>query len=215
MSTFNDFILTLSCPDRTGIVHAVSGFLLSFNGNIVDSQQFGDEETQHFFLRIHFRVAADIQEAQLRQEFTPLADKFAMHWQLHNTQTKSRVLILVSKQGHCLNDLLFRAHTGSLPVDIVGIASNHRDFEILAKTYNIPFHYLPVTNETREGQEAHILQLVDELKVDLVLLARYMQILSNQMCVSLTGKAINIHHSFLPSFELVNICFVSIRDSTI
>ncbi|MDO5680587.1 MAG: formyltetrahydrofolate deformylase [Pelistega sp.] len=201
MSTYNDYILTLSCPDRTGIVHAVSGFLLSFNGNIVDSQQFGDEEAQHFFLRIHFRVTADIQEAQLRESFTPLADKFAMHWQLHNTQTKSRLLILVSKQGHCLNDLLFRAHTGSLPVDIVGIASNHRDFEILAKTYNIPFHYLPVTNETREGQEARILQLVEELKVDLVVLARYMQILSNQMCVSLTGKAINIHHSFLPSFK--------------
>lgn len=201
MSTSNDFILTLSCPDRTGIVHAVSGFLVSFNGNIIDSQQFGDEESQHFFLRIHFRVPAETQQEQLQQSFKPLAEQFDMQWQIHNSQTKSRLLIMVSKQGHCLNDLLFRAHTGSLNVDIVGIVSNHRDFEILAKTYNIPFHYLPVTNETRAGQEARILQLLDELKVDLLVLARYMQILTNQMCEQLAGRAINIHHSFLPSFK--------------
>lgn len=201
MSNTNDYILTLACPDRTGIVHAVSGFLLSFNGNILDSQQFGDEETQQFFLRVHFAVGQDISEEQLRLGFTAIGQRFTMNWQLHNRQKKSRLLIMVSKQGHCLNDLLFRAHTGSLPVEIAGIASNHRDFEILAKTYNIPFHYLPVTNETREGQEARILQLVDELNVDLVVLARYMQILSNHLCKSLEGRAINIHHSFLPSFK--------------
>lgn len=201
MSTPNDYILTIACPDRTGIVHAVSGFLLDFNGNILDSQQFGDVETEQFFLRVHFAVVPEITEEQICQAFSPLGERFNMNWQLHNRQKKSRLLIMVSKQGHCLNDLLFRAHTGSLPVDIVGIASNHRDFEILAKTYNIPFHYLPVSPETREGQEQKILQLVDELKVDLVVLARYMQILSNNLCTSLSGRAINIHHSFLPSFK--------------
>lgn len=201
MSTTHDFILTISCPDRTGIVHTVSGFLLDFGGNIIDSQQFGDEESKQFFLRIHFAVDEQVKEQELRDKFSTLAEPFDMNWQLHDGKKKSRLLILVSKQGHCLNDLLFRTHSGSLPVDIVGIASNHRDFEILAKTYNIPFHYFPVTHETREGQEQRILQLVDELEVDLVVLARYMQILSNELCTRLTGRAINIHHSFLPSFK--------------
>lgn len=201
MSTTHDFILTISCPDRTGIVHTVSGFLLDFGGNIIDSQQFGDEESKQFFLRIHFAVDEQVKEQELRDKFSTLAEPFDMNWQLHDGKKKSRLLILVSKQGHCLNDLLFRTHSGSLPVDIVGIASNHRDFEILAKTYNIPFHYFPVTHETREGQEQRILQLVDELEVDLVVLARYMQILSNELCTCLTGRAINIHHSFLPSFK--------------
>ncbi len=195
----NDLILTLSCPDRTGIVHAVSGFLLNINGNIIDSQQFGDPESQQFFLRIHFTSNTNLKT--IREGFVPIAEKFQMQWQVHDSTEKMRVLILVSKQGHCLNDLLFRTYSGALPIEIVAIASNHRDHEALANGYKVPFHYLPVNAETKQAQEAQILQLVDDLKIDLVVLARYMQILSNELCQALEGGAINIHHSFLPSFK--------------
>ncbi len=195
----NDLILTLSCPDRTGIVHAVSGFLLNINGNIIDSQQFGDPESQQFFLRIQFTSSTNLKT--IREGFVPIAEKFQMQWQVHDSTEKMRVLILVSKQGHCLNDLLFRTYSGALPIEIVAIASNHRDHEALANGYKVPFHYLPVNAETKQAQEAQILQLVDDLKIDLVVLARYMQILSNELCQALEGRAINIHHSFLPSFK--------------
>ncbi|NLY65033.1 MAG: formyltetrahydrofolate deformylase [Alcaligenaceae bacterium] len=196
-----DYIFTVSCPDRTGIVHAISGFLLELNGNILDSQQFGDEETKQFFLRVHFSLDTELDMEAIKQKFTPLGEQFNMNWALYHAQQKARVLIMVSKQGHCLNDLLFRAHHGALPIDIVGIGSNHRDYENLAASYNIPFHYLPVTADTKPAQEQQIIQLVEDLKVDLVVLARYMQILSNDLCKALEGRAINIHHSFLPSFK--------------
>ncbi|GAA4414725.1 formyltetrahydrofolate deformylase [Advenella faeciporci] len=196
-----DYILTVSCPDRTGIVHAISGFLLELNGNILDSQQFGDEETRQFFLRVHFSLETAQDLDSLKQKFTPLGEQFNMNWNLYSAQQKARILIMVSKQGHCLNDLLFRAHHGSLPVDIVGIGSNHRDYESLAASYGIPFHYLPITPETKPAQEQQIIQLVEDLNVDLVVLARYMQILSDNLCQALQGRAINIHHSFLPSFK--------------
>lgn len=203
MNTLNthEFILTISCPDQIGIVHAVSGALLALNGNILTSQQFGDEDTQQFFLRIRFSVPTAINQAQIEEQLSVVKEKFTMDLNLFSVEQKSRVLILVSKQGHCLNDLLFRTYSGLLHMDIVGIVSNHRDYEKLAEGYGIPFHHLPVSNENRAEQEAQILKLVDDLDVDLVVLARYMQILSNELSEALEGKAINIHHSFLPSFK--------------
>lgn len=197
----NDYILTLSCPDQIGIVHNVTGWLLEQQGNILDAQQFGDEETRRFFLRIHFTLPTARALDDLKTSFGAIAGQFQMEAQIHDAKRKARVLILVSRQGHCLNDLLFRVHSGQLPVEVAGIVSNHRDFEGMAKAYRIPFHYLPVTPDTREAQETRILELVEQENIDLVVLARYMQILSNRLCQALAGRAINIHHSFLPSFK--------------
>ncbi|HLU00317.1 MAG TPA: formyltetrahydrofolate deformylase [Burkholderiaceae bacterium] len=196
-----EYILTLSCPDKTGIVHAVSGWLLGQQGNIIDSQQFGDVGTQRFFMRVHFSLPQAQEAADLEASFAEVRERFGMDAAIYDNERRSRVLLLVSRQGHCLNDLLFRTHTGQLPLDIVGVASNHRDFENMSRAYGVPFHYLPVSAETRAQQEAQILELVDKEKVDLVVLARYMQILSDNLCRALEGKAINIHHSFLPSFK--------------
>lgn len=197
----NDFILTLSCPDRTGIVYNVSGLLLKHSGNIIDAQQFGDEETGKFFLRVHFVLPEGTAIDQVSQDFTGLAEQFQMQWNLYDAQRKARLLILVSKQGHCLNDLLFRVHSKQLHAEIVGIVSNHRDFEAMAQANSVPFHYLPVTPETKAQQESQILAIAEREQSDLVVLARYMQILSPELCKALQGRAINIHHSFLPSFK--------------
>ncbi len=197
----NDYILTLSCPDRTGIVHNVSGWLLEQNGNIVEAQQFGDAATNRFFLRIQFSLPEKQEVSQLQAGFAPIAEKFGMEANIYDAQRKARLLILVSRQGHCLNDLLFRAHSGQLPVEIAAVASNHTDHAGLASSYGIPFHHLPVTPETRPAQEQQIIDLARDLKIDLVVLARYMQILSTNLCGALSGRAINIHHSFLPSFK--------------
>jgi len=198
----DSFILTLSCPDRLGIVHAVTGFLADHGCNIVDSQQFGDRETGRFFMRVHVEGtdAAYGLEA-LRSSFGPTANEFAMDWQIHDAEAKPRVLIMVSKQGHCLNDLLYRWRVGALPAEIVAIVSNHRDFEKLAGSYDIPYHYIPVTSATKSEAEQKLLALVDEQEVELVVLARYMQVLSDTVCERLPGRIINIHHSFLPSFK--------------
>lgn len=197
----HDYILTLSCPDRIGIVHNVTGWLLNLHGNIIDAQQFGDRETGQFFLRVHFHLPQTHDINELNQQFAPLAQRFSMHAQIHDAQRKPRLLVLVSKQGHCLNDLLFRTRSGELSAKIVAIASNHNDHADLAASYHIPFHHLPVTPETRAQQEQAILDLVQETRSDLVVLARYMQILSAKLCSALQGRAINIHHSFLPSFK--------------
>ncbi len=197
----NDYILTLSCPDRIGIVHGVSGWLLDLHGNIIDAQQFGDLETKRFFLRVHFMLPQPGNVQELQRSFAAVAAKFDMQAQLYDARRKARLLILVSRQGHCLNDLLFRKHSGQLPVEIAGIVSNHDDFRALAGSYDTPFHHLPVTPDTRASQEQQILDLVERENIDLVVLARYMQILSNTLCRALSGKAINIHHSFLPSFK--------------
>ena len=196
-----DYILTLSCPDRTGIVYRVTGLLYGLGCNILDAQQFGDEETRRFFLRVHFNLPATSGEAALQEEFAVLAAGFDMDWKLHDARQRARLLVLVSRQGHCLNDLLFRAHSGQLPVDIAGIVSNHDDFAALASSYAVPFHYLPVTATTRPAQEQRIRELLESERIDLVVLARYMQILSPALCEALAGRAINIHHSFLPSFK--------------
>jgi formyltetrahydrofolate deformylase len=198
----DSFILTLSCPDRLGIVHAVTGFLADHGCNIVDSQQFGDRDTGRFFMRVHVEGtdAAYGLEA-LRSAFVPVGEQFAMDWEIHDSRAKPRIIIMVSKQGHCLNDLLYRWRVGALPADIVAIVSNHRDFEGLAGSYGIPFHYIPVTSTTKDDAEQKLLALVDEHDVELVVLARYMQVLSNAVCERLPGRIINIHHSFLPSFK--------------
>ena len=197
----NDYILTLSCPDRVGIVHSVTGWLLSLHGNIVDAQQFGDVEEQRFFMRVHFQLPNPASPEELEQGFESVAHRFDMDAHIYDANRKARLLILVSRQGHCLNDLLFRTHSGQLPVDIAAVASNHNDYADLASLYKVPFHHLPVTAETRAEQEQRILDLVKSQEVDLVVLARYMQILSPNLCEALSGRAINIHHSFLPSFK--------------
>ncbi|KKK12995.1 hypothetical protein ARAM_000918 [Aspergillus rambellii] len=202
------FILTLSCPDRPGIVNAVTAFLVQHNLNIIDSSQFGDSTSQRFFMRMHFGAAAtdagsdgapDIQT--LRKAFEPTAAAHSMEFQLVPADHKPRVLIMVSKIGHCLNDLLFRQSTGQLSVDIPLIVSNHPDFAPLAATYKVPFMHLPVNAETKPQQEARIIELVKEYDIELVVLARYMQVLSPMLCEAMSGRIINIHHSFLPSFK--------------
>jgi formyltetrahydrofolate deformylase len=199
------FILTISCPDRPGIVHAVSQFLHEHGANIVDSAQFSDSYTGRFFMRIHFVETTQKMEAsQLESVFNKTSQEFAMDAHFYDASIKPRVLIMVSKFGHCLNDLLFRTHSGTLPVEIAGIASNHLDFKPLSESYGLPFHHLPVTSasdDRKAEQEEKLLELVKSAKIDLVVLARYMQILSPKLCEALAGRAINIHHSFLPSFK--------------
>jgi len=196
-----DYILTLSCPDRTGIVYRVSGLLFEAGCNILDAQQFGDEESGRFFLRVHFDMAVAAEEPAVRERLQRLGAEFVMDWQLHDARRRARLLVLVSRQGHCLNDLLFRAHSRQLKVDIAAVASNHDDFAALAGSYGVPFHHLPVNADNRAQQERQIIDLVERERIDLVVLARYMQILSPQLCQALAGRAINIHHSFLPSFK--------------
>ena len=201
-----EYILTLSCPDQRGIVHKVSGFLAQHGCNIIDSAQFGDAQSKLFFMRVHFSAEdAQIADVALRAEFAALAADMQMQWQLHDAHHKPRVMLMVSKIGHCLNDLLFRYKSGLLPVEIRAIVSNHTDFYQLAASYNIPFHHLPLaagaSAEAKRVQEQKVLDLVADNEIELVVLARYMQILSPEMCTALTGKAINIHHSFLPSFK--------------
>jgi formyltetrahydrofolate deformylase len=196
-----DYILTLSCTDEIGIVHAVSGFLVERRCTIVDSAQFGDAESGRFFMRVSFAPLQPIGVETLRADFRPVAERFEMEWAIHDCSRKPRTLIMVSRFGHCLNDLLFRYGTGALPIEIPAIVSNHRDFYRLSASYDIPFHHLPVTPETKAQQEARLIEIVDAERIDLVVLARYMQVLSQQLCRRLAGRAINIHHSFLPSFK--------------
>ncbi len=195
------FILTLSCPDRPGIVHAVSGFLLEHGGNIIEAAQYDDRDTGLFFMRTHFEAGADASTETLSQAFAPVAERFSMRWRFFDAARPSPTLILVSRLGHCLNDLLFRHRSGLLPIDIRAVVSNHRDFYQLAASYDIPFHHIPVTGATKERAEARLMEIVDAEGIELVVLARYMQILSEDLCRRLEGRAINIHHSFLPSFK--------------
>ena len=204
--THPEYILTLSCLDQRGIVLRVAGFLAEHGCNIIDSAQFGDPESRLFFMRVHFALEdAGVLDADLRGAFAALCEANNMRGQLHDAHAKPRVLIMVSKIGHCLNDLLFRYKSGLLPVEISAIVSNHMDFYQLAASYNIPFHHLPLATGASEdaklAQEARIVELLDMHKVELVVLARYMQILSPGLCKALEGRAINIHHSFLPSFK--------------
>ncbi|MGO4404477.1 formyltetrahydrofolate deformylase [Bosea sp. RAF48] len=194
-------ILTLSCEDRPGIVHAVSGVLYRHGCNILESAQFSDPRHGRFFMRVAFAAGERFDDAAFRREFDGVAGTFRMSWDAIDATRPQRVVLMVSRFGHCLNDLLFRQATGNLNIAIPAIVSNHRDFEPLAKNYGIPFHYLPVTAATKAEQEAKLLEIVAQTEASLVVLARYMQVLSNDLCRALDGRAINIHHSFLPSFK--------------
>jgi formyltetrahydrofolate deformylase len=199
----HQFVLTLSCPDRPGIVSAVSTFLAHNGQNILDAQQFSDVETSHFFMRVVF-AAADlaVNLEALQTGFAAIAERFGMDWQMRDRAARRRVMLLVSKSDHCLADILYRWRTGELQMIPTAVVSNHP-----RETYgnldfgDIPFHHLPVTKETRREQETAILDLATETRTDLVVLARYMQILSDEMSAKLSGRCINIHHSFLPGFK--------------
>ncbi|MCM1969140.1 formyltetrahydrofolate deformylase [Streptomyces sp. ZAF1911] len=195
------YVLTLSCPDKQGIVHAVSSYLFMTGCNIEDSQQFGDRDTGLFFMRVHFAADAPVTVEKLRASFAAIGDTFRMDWQIHRSDERMRIVLMVSKFGHCLNDLLFRHRIGALPVDIAAVVSNHTDFEELVGSYGVPFVHIPVTKDTKAAAEAQLLELVRAEDVDLVVLARYMQVLSDTLCKELSGRIINIHHSFLPSFK--------------
>ncbi|QDQ12166.1 formyltetrahydrofolate deformylase [Streptomyces spectabilis] len=195
------YVLTLSCPDKQGIVHAVSSYLFMTGCNIEDSQQFGDRDTGLFFMRVHFSAESPVTLDKLRASFAAIGDSFHMDWQIHAADERMRIVLMVSKFGHCLNDLLFRSRIGALPVEIAAVVSNHTDFAELSASYGIPFHHIPVTKDTKADAEARLLQLVRDENVDLVVLARYMQVISDDLCKQLSGRIINIHHSFLPSFK--------------
>ncbi|MBO0845865.1 MAG: formyltetrahydrofolate deformylase [Nocardioides sp.] len=198
----DEFVLTIVCPDRPGIVYAVTGFLVEHSGNIIESQQYDDRATGRFFMRVCFEIADPIHTAEtLRADFAAVATTFHMDFHLWDARAPYRTLVMVSGHLHCLNDLLFRHSTGALQIDIPLVVSNHLDAEPLAKAYGIDYVHLPVTPETKPAAEATLLELVEEHGIDLVVLARYMQVLSDDLCRTLSRRVINIHHSFLPSFK--------------
>ncbi|MGH9006487.1 MAG: formyltetrahydrofolate deformylase [Acidimicrobiales bacterium] len=202
MGDVSSVTLSLSCADQVGIVHAVTGWLAERRLNIVESQQFGDPGSGRFFLRVQAEPVGPAEPVEgLRSAFQPLASRFEMTWELHDASRRPVLLLMVSKLGHCLNDLLYRHQTGSLAVEIPAVVSNHPDLAGLAAMYGVPFHHLPVDADTKPDQEAAVLQLVDGLDVDLVVLARYMQILTPFMVDRLPSRIINIHHGLLPGFE--------------
>jgi len=196
-----NFILTLSCPDKRGIVARVSRYLFDQGCNILDSAQFGDSDNGRFFLRISFTSEMGIALPQIQEGFAPIAQEFGMTAEIHDGAAKTRTLIMVSKFGHCLVDLLYRHRIGALPIDIPVIVSNHREFADIASAHGIPFRYLPVSKDNRKAQEDTLAEIIAEEHIGLVVLARYMQILSPQLCDAMPGRMINIHHSFLPSFK--------------
>jgi formyltetrahydrofolate deformylase len=206
MPLHDQFVLTLSCRDTKGIVHAVAGLLYQAGCNIIDSQQFGDlageDATGLFFMRVHFQAPPQLADAAtLDRMLRHVREQFEMNARLHALGHKSRLLLMVSKQGHCLNDLLFRWKSGQLDVHIPAIVSNHADFAELAASYGVPFHHLPLPEGGKRVQEQQVEELIEQQNIDLVVLARYMQIMSPEFCSALAGRAINIHHSFLPSFK--------------
>ena len=195
-------ILILNCPDQKGVVAAVSGFLADNNGSITESNHFNDAIAGQFYMRTVFRPDGAMPTATaLKAGFELIAQRFSMSWSLHEAAAKPRVLIAVSKFGHCLFDLLHRWRAGLLPAEIVGVVSNHEDLRSFVEWSGVAFHYLPVTPATKPEQEAAFMALVEQQGADLVVLARYMQILSPEMCAQLAGRCINIHHSFLPGFK--------------
>ena len=196
------YVLKFSCPDQMGIVAAVASFLAQQDCNILESAQFDDEGTGRFFMRTVFGAGETTPQLEnLSAAFDPIVQRFGMECSIHDQAEKPKVLILVSKPGHCLNDLLYRTSTGALDMEIVGVVSNHEDQKPLAEFYNLPFHHLPITPDTKREQEAQILEVVEQSGAELIVLARYMQILTSEMCDALAGRCINIHHSFLPGFK--------------
>ena len=198
-----EYVLTVSCADRPGLLRAVAGFLVDHGANVIESKQFDDRQAGKFFMRVQFESAGGslLDGDVLRKDFAAVAESFGMTWNLTDAARRQRVLIMVSKYGHCLNDLLFRASTGWLNIDVVAVVSNHPDLAPMADDYEIPFYHVPVDPADKAAAEHELLRLADETCADLVVLARYMQILSDDLCRALEGRAINIHHSMLPSFK--------------
>ena len=195
------YVLVLSCPDQIGVVADVATFLVRHRCNIVESAQFSDPDNGLFFLRNAFRPLSGVDVQTLRRDFQAVAERYQMKAQFFDASSKVRALVLVSKLGHCLNDLIFRNATGALPIDIVGVVSNHPDFEQLTKSAGLAFDHLPVTAETKARQEAQLQKIAEARGAELIVLARYMQVLSGEFCGKWAGRIINIHHSFLPSFK--------------
>ncbi len=196
------FILTVICPDTVGIVAAVSGYLSNLSCFIEASNHYGDPDTQQFFMRTRFTpIDGAFSRTQFSDQFAPIAEKFSMHWQLFDQNNPSRVLIVASKHDHCVNDLLYRYRTGALQMTIPAIVSNHEDLAPLAQWHGIPYHHIPINADTKAEAEQRLLQVIDDTETDLVVLARYMQVLSDELCNRMAGRIINIHHSFLPGFK--------------
>ena len=199
----NTYYLTAHCPSTLGTMDVLTRYLCEQQCYAVEMQTFDDVESGHFFVRLEFRPPAELafDEHAFRQGLAPRAAQFAMHWQLTAASLRPNVVVMVSRLDHCLNDLLYRYRTGQLAIEIPAIIANHPDLQRLADWHHIPFYYLPVDDENREQQEAQVRQIITECQADLVVLARYMQMLSPELCTALTGKAINIHHSLLPGFK--------------
>jgi formyltetrahydrofolate deformylase len=203
----SEYVLTLSCPDRVGIVHAVAAYLHPAGCNVLDSQQFGDRTVDapgRFFMRVHVESQAGAAYQDLYSGFAPVAGEFAMEWELHEVAVQPRVLIMVSKAGHCLNDLLYRRAAESLRIDVPLVVGNHPDLASLATAHGVAFEHVPADPDdplAAQRAEGRLLDLVSELSIDFIVLARYMRILSPELCAKLPGRIINIHHSFLPSFK--------------
>lgn len=199
-----NFALTVSCVSTVGIVAALSTCLAEHDCNITDSAQFDDPVTCAFFTRVSFKAPETLKMDDLQSRFSDTAARFEMDWAIHDEATKMKVAIMVSRFGHCLNDLLYRWRIGALPIDIVAVISNHTEYQKLVVNHDIPFHHIKVTKENKPDAEAKIMQVIEETGAELVVLARYMQILSDEMCQKMSGRIINIHHSFLPSFKGAN-----------
>lgn len=197
--TTEKLTLTVSCPDKPGITYAITGLLASVGGNIMESQQFNDAESGLFFVRIEAMVPGG--RATIKNAFAQLAENHGMTYQISKTEEKMRTLIMVSKEGHCLTDLLSKQLEGRLPIEVVGVVSNHETLRPVAEFYNVDFIHIPISKETKPQAEAKLLEVIAERDVELVVLARYMQILSAEFCEKMAGSLINIHHSFLPSFK--------------
>lgn len=197
-------VLTVTCASRRGIVAAISGKLAEMGCNITDSAQFDDPATQQFFMRVSFASEKGMDQQAISQGFAATAADFEMQWAVHDARQKMKVVVMVSRFGHCLNDLLYRWRIGALPVDIVAVVSNHMDYQKQVVNHDIPFHHIKVTKENKPQAEAAIMQVVEDTGAELIVLARYMQILSDDMCQKMSGRIINIHHSFLPSFKGAN-----------
>lgn len=198
------YALTVTCQSRRGIVAAIAGYLADQGCNITDSAQFDDKETGNFFMRVSFDTEGSAGLDELSQGFGEAAATFDMTYEFHDEAAKMKVVIMVSRFGHCLNDLLYRWRIGALPIDIVAVISNHMDYQKVVVNHDIPFHCIKVTKENKPDAEARIMGVVEETGAELIVLARYMQILSDEMCQKMSGRIINIHHSFLPSFKGAN-----------
>ncbi len=196
-----EYLLILKCPDKRGIVTAVAGILADLDCNIEESSQFGDPDTGHFFMRLHFSAPGDTDQEKLRERFRPLARRYSMWWEMRPQAQKTRVMIMVSKQDHCLADLLYRWRIGSLPIEITRIVSNHETCRKIVEREGLAYSCLPINKSNKNEQEKALCELIEEDKADLIILARYMQILSNRFANDYLGRIINIHHSFLPSFK--------------